>query len=185
MSHHAPKGPVVHAMVAEFDSADALLAAADRARETGYTEIEAYSPFPVHGMSEATGFKCSIVPWIFFVGGFTGACTGMFLEWYISVIDLPLNIGGKPPFSIPSFFPVMYECTILFAAVSGALGMLALNGLPKPYHPIFSTPNFEKASQDRFFLAIEAIDPQYDDVKTQTFLNGLKPINVSVVEEEE
>lgn len=184
MHHDVAVEPQTYAMVAEFDSAEALLDAAGKAREHGYTELDAFSPFPVHGMSEATGFKCNLVPWIFLIGGAMGMIGGISLEAYVSVVDLPLNVGGKPLFSLPSFVPIMYECTILLSSLSGALGMLGLNGLPRPHHPIFSTPGFERASQDRFFLAIEAKDPNYDVVATEKFLKTLKPLNVSVVEEE-
>lgn len=184
MHHDVVLEPQTYAMVAEFDSAEALLVAAEKAKDHGYTALDAFSPFPVHGMSEATGFKCNLVPWIFLFGGAMGLLGGLSLEAYVSVVDLPLNIGGKPLFSLPSFVPIMYECTILFASLSGALGMLALNGFPRPHHPIFSTPGFERASQDRFFLAIEAKDPNYNVIETERFLKGLKPINVSIVEEE-
>jgi len=182
---HAPIAPKIYGMVAEFETPDQLVHAASRAKEFGYTSIDGHSPFPIHGMSEATGFKCNLVPWIFLVGGILGGLTGIALESYVSILDLPLEIGGKPLFSLPSFFPIMYECTILFSALAGAIGMMALNGFPRPYHPIFDCPGFERASQDRFFLAIEADDPLYSEIETRRFLAGLEPINISVVEEEE
>lgn len=174
-----------YGVVAEFDSAEHLVEATGKAREHGYVHLDAHSPFPIHGLSEAAGFKCNLVPWIFFLGGATGMLAGIGLEFYVSVLDYPLNVGGKPLFSLPSFVPIMYECTILFASLSGALGMLGLNGFPRPYHPIFSTPGFERASQDRFFLAVEASDPQFDEAQVSKFLKTLKPLSVSVVEEEE
>ncbi len=172
-------------MVAEFDSPEAIIEATARAREKGYSALECYTPFPIHGLSEAMHFKDERVPWVFFLSGVTGAICGLALETYTAVYDYPINVGGKPLFSLPSFFPVLYECTILFAALGGTIGMLALNGLPRPYHPIFSAPGFERASQDRFFLCIEATDPMFDGEKTKKFLEGLKPSSVSSVEGEE
>lgn len=171
-----------HALVAEFVHPDDILAAANRAREAGYKKIEAYSPFPMHGMSEAIGFKDQRVPWIVFLGGLTGAFCGFGLQYYVAVWDYPLNVGGRPLVSIPSMVPITFEATILFASLGAFIGMLAMNFLPQPYHPIFNTPNFERASQDRFFLAIEANDPQFDMDATRTFLEGLQPEAVSYVE---
>ena len=174
-----------YGMVAEFDTPEAIISATELAREKGYTAIECYTPFPVHGLSEAMNFRDERLPWIFFLCGLTGALSGLALETYTAVFDYPLNVGGKPLFSLPSFFPVLYECTILFAALGGTISMLALNGLPRPYHPIFSAPGFERASQDRFFLCIEATDAQFDNEKTRKFLESLKPFSVSSVEDEE
>ncbi|MFZ4506910.1 MAG: DUF3341 domain-containing protein [Fimbriimonas sp.] len=172
----------VYGFVAEFDSPESLVAAAEKARHEGYKKMDAYSPFPIHELSDAIGFKDVKVPWIVFLGGLTGMLAGYTLQWWTSVIDYPLNVGGRPLNSVVAFIPVTYECTILFAAFGGALGMLALNGFPKPYHSIFNTPGFERASQDRFFLAIEANDPRFDAVETKKFLETLDPIHVAEVE---
>lgn len=171
-----------HALVAEFTHPDDVLAAARKARSSGYKNIEAYSPFPMHEMSDAIGFKDQRVPWIVFLGGLTGAFCGFGLQYYVNVWDYPMNVGGRPLVSIPSFIPITFEATILFASLGAFVGMLAMNLLPQPYHPIFNTPNFERASQDRFFLAIEASDPQFDREATQRFLEGLNPEAVSYVE---
>jgi hypothetical protein len=171
-----------YGLVAEFASPDALVAAASKAREAGYKKMDAYSPFPIHEMSDAIGFRDRKVPWIVFLGGVVGMTAGYTLQWWTSVMDYPMNIGGRPLNSIPAFLPVTYECTILFAAFGGALGMLALNGLPRPYHSIFNTPGFERCSQDRFFLAIEASDPHYDEAETRAFLETCDPIRVEAVE---
>jgi hypothetical protein len=168
-------------MAAEFASAEELMYAAEQAREAGYRRMDAYSPFPIHGLSEAIGFSDVKVPYIVFVSGVMGAALGYLMQWYISVIDYPLNVGGKPLNSVPAFFPVTYECTILFAALGATFGMLALNGLPRPYHSIFNTPGFERASQDRFFLAIEARDEKYDPEVTRRFLEELDPLAVTEV----
>lgn len=170
-----------YALVAEFDTPEALMDAAEAARLAGYKKMDAYSPFPIHGLSEAIGFKSVAVPWIVFCGGISGTFLGFTLEWYTMVVDYPLNVGGKPFDSLPAFIPVSYEATILCAAISAVFGMLALNGLPRPYHSIFNTPGFERATQDRFFLAIEARDKQYDSVATRAFLMEQNPLNVSEV----
>jgi hypothetical protein len=174
------QGP--YALVAEFDSADTLLAAAEQARLTGYRKMDAYTPFPVHGLSEAIGFKDVKVPFSVFIGGLCGVTFGFSLLWYTATVDYPLDVGGKPFNSLPSFVPISFECTVLFSALTAVFGMLAYNRLPKPYHPIFNTPGFERASQDRFFLAIEAADPNYDSSKTREFLDSLHPLSVAEVE---
>jgi hypothetical protein len=176
---------LTHGMVAEFDSTEAILAAAEKAKEKGYTKIDCFTPFPVHGLSEAIGFKDQSVPWFFFIAACVGGLSGLALEWYTSVWDYPLSIGGKALFSLPSFVPVAYECTILFSAVGGTLFMIARNGLPQPHHPIFETPGFERASQDRFFLCVEAVDPLYDEKEVKKLLSSMKPLSISIVEETE
>lgn len=178
--HEEPVNPI-YAMVAEFDSAEALLAAAEKTKEAGYKAVDAYTPFPVHGLSEAIGFHDVRVPWMIFMGGLLGATTGYTLQWYTAVVDYPLNVGGKPLNSLPSFIPITFECTILFSALTAVFGMLALNRLPKPYHSIFNTPGFERASQDRFFLAIETSDHLYESEQVQRFLSELNALKVSEV----
>lgn len=172
----------VYGMTAEFETPEALMDAAEAARLAGFKKMDAYSPFPIHGLSDAIGFKSVAVPYIVFFGGLCGAFTGFTLEWYTQTIDYPLNVGGKPFDSLPAFIPVAYEATILFAALSAVFGMFALNKLPQPYHSIFNAPGFARASQDRFFLAIEAVDPLYDAETTRNFLMEQNPINVAEVE---
>lgn len=178
------KKQLLHGMVAEFDSAEGILHAADAARSHGFTRIDCYTPFPVHGLSEAMKFKDFKTPWMFFILGVVGGLSGLALETYTMVYDYPINVGGKPLFSLASFFPPLYELTILFSAVGGTICMLAFNGLPRPHHPIFAAPGFERASQDRFFLCIEASDPMFNEAETQKFLKGLKPLSISSVEED-
>lgn len=173
----------LHGIIAEFRSAEELLHAARRAREAGYTQMDAYSPFPLHGLSEAIGFEDHKVPWTVFIAGVIGAIAGFSLQYYISVVDYPLNVGGRPLLSWPAFIPVTFETTVLFAAFGAFIGMLVFNGLPQPYHPIFNAPRFERASQDRFFLCIEAKDPLFDRTKTRQFLESLGASLVSEVEE--
>lgn len=175
-----PLGP--YGLVAEFDSPETLMDAAEAAREAGYKKMDAYTPFPVHGLSEAIGFSDKKVPWTVFLGGLFGCFLGYSMEWYTSTIDYPLNVGGKPFNSLPAFIPVAYESAILCASFGAFFGMLIYNGLPKPYHSIFNTPRFERCTQDRFFLAIEARDPKYDRDDTRRFLEGQKPLQVSEVE---
>jgi len=173
----------LHGLLAEFDTAEQLLAAAARVRAAGYRQMDAYSPFPVPGLSEAVGFKRTILPALVLLGGLTGAAVGFGMQYYISVIDYPLNIGGRPLNSWPQFIPVTFELAVLFAAGTAVLGMLALNGLPKPYNPLFNVERFALASHDRFFLAIEASDPQFDAVKTRQLLESLQPHGVYEVED--
>lgn len=181
MSHGIVVDTSPYALVAEFETPEQLVAAAERAREAGYRKMDAYSPFPVHGLSDAIGFHDQKIPWTVFAGGLTGLFAGYSLQWYTATIDYPLNVGGKPFNSIPAFVPVTFETTILFAAFGAFFGMLAMNGLPKPYHSIFNTPGFERASQDRFFLAIESKDAKFDSSETRTFLQTLTPLAVSEV----
>lgn len=182
MSHDAPAAPKIYGMIAEFESPDLLLAAAEKARSAGYKKMEGYSPFPVHGLAEAVGCNDNRIPWIIFGGGVTGAIVGMALQYYVSVIAYPLNVGGRPKFSWPHFVPVTFECTVLLAAFGAVFGMFALNGLPRPHHPVFNAPAFLRASQDRFFLAIESEDPLYDSSETRAFLDSLEPISVAEVD---
>ncbi len=172
----------LYGIVAEFDEAEQVVHAATEARAAGYRKMDAYTPFPVHGLDEALEFHDARVPWVVFLMGLTGCCSGFALQVYTS-LDYPWNVGGRPLISWPSFIPVTYECTILFAAVFGAVfGMLALNGFPRLHHPIFNAPRFELATQDKFFLCIEAVDPKFDREVTAQFLSGLGPTHVSEVE---
>lgn len=176
----APSG--IHGIVAEFEQPEDVLAAATKAYDAGYRKMDAYSPFPVHGLSEAIGFKDNRVPWMIFLCGLTGACGGLAMQWFTSAVDYPWNVGGKPYFSWPAFIPVTFESTILLSAFGAVFGMLAMNGLPRPYHSIFNAKRFERASLDRFFLCIEAEDPRFDVVETARFLRGTNAANVSEVE---
>jgi len=168
--------------MAEFLSAEELLEATTRAAEAGYRELDAYSPFPVEGLAEAVGFPRTRLPVIVFFGGLLGTCTGFFLQWWPNVIGYPQNIGGKPWDSWPAFIPITFELTILFAALSATFGMIVLNRLPSPYHPVFNVERFAHASKDRFFLLIKADDPKFDAEQTRNFLAELNPREVSEVE---
>lgn len=193
----------LYGVVAEFSDADKIVAAADKARAAGYRHMDAYTPFPVHGLAEALEFHDARVPWMIFIAGCVGAIAGYSLQLFTSTpmlepilkqpfindvvirnIPYPMNVGGRPYHSWPSFIPVTYELTILLAAGTAFLGMLLLNGFPRPYHPIFNARNFERASLDRFFLCIEARDPLFEIDKTSHFLINLGADLVSQVAED-
>jgi hypothetical protein len=168
--------------MAEFQNPSDAVAAANRTYEEGYRRIDAYSPYPLEALSEAIGVHSTKMPLIVLIGGIIGGLAGYLLQYYVHVIDYPLNVGGKPLHSWPAFIPITFECTILGAALGAVFGMLALNGLPEPYHPVFNTPNFALASRDRFFLLIEAIDPKFDREATRRFMEGLGAREVTDVE---
>jgi ActD protein len=171
----------VYGMMAEFDDPTSLVAATERARQEGYRCMDAYSPYPIEELHDALGSRHTRLPLIVLIGGVTGCIGGYLLQYWSSAIAYPLNIGGKPFHSWPAFIPVTFECTILVAALSAVLGMLALNGLPQPYHPVFNVPRFALASRNRFFLCIEAKDPRFDIEATRRFLETLHPREVTTV----
>jgi hypothetical protein len=175
------KSPI-YGLLVEFDRAEDLLSAARRAYEEGYRRIDAYTPLPVHGLAEAIGFRRTALPLIVLCGGIAGCIGGFMLQYWVSVMAYPLNIGGRPYNSWPSFIPVTFETTILGAALFAVFGMLALNGLPMPYHPLFNVPRFELASRTHFFLCIEAEDRKFDRTATKYFLEGLGGSEVYEVE---
>lgn len=179
------KGPHLYAIVGEFDDEHELMHAAEATREAGFTRIEAYTPFPVHGLTDAIGFQDVRLKWMIFFGGIIGACTGVALQYWVSAVAYPHNVGGRPYFSWPSFIPITFECMVLFAALTAVFGMLALNRLPMPHHPIFNTPKFDRASQDLFFLAVEAKDPQFDATAIRKLMTSHGATNVSEVQAEE
>lgn len=172
-----------YGLLAELDSAEDLVAAAQKAREEGYTAMDAYSPYPIHDLMEAIEPKRSKVPLVTLIGGVLGALTGFFLQYWTQVFVYPMNIGGRPHNSWPSFIVVTFEMTILFAALSAVVGMIALNKLPRPYHPVFNAETFLKASQDGYFLVIQAEDPQYDRHGTEEFLRSVRAREVVEVEQ--
>lgn len=180
MSHPAPAQNPIHGLMAEFDHADDLLEAAKAARTQGYTVVEGYSPLPIHGLSEILG-QSNIVPMVTLGGAIAGFCAGFGLQFWVNMIEYPLNIGGKPDFSWPAFIVPAYETTILFGALTAAFGMLVMNGLPQPYHPVFNVPQFKDASRNKFFLVIESTDPKFDLAGTKHFLEGLHPLSIAEV----
>jgi hypothetical protein len=175
-----PVNPV-YGLMAEFKTDRALLAAAQQAYGSGYRRMDAYSPFPIEGLAQALGRRRTAVPLIVLISGATGALGGYFMQWYAMAVDYKLNIGGRPLHSWPSFIPITFELTVLCASLSAVIGMLALNRLPQPYHPVFNVPEFARASVDRFFLCIESTDPLFEPAATRRFLETLNPVQVREV----
>jgi len=172
-----------HGLMAEFEQPEGVLAATKRAYDAGYRQMDAYTPFPVEGLAEALGRRGTTVPLIVLTGGILGGLGGYFMQWYATVIDYPLNVGGRPLHSWPAYIPITFELTVLCASLSALVGMLVLNRLPQPYHPVFNAPDFERASQDRFFLCIEAADPKFDMAATRLFLENLGAVKVTEVKQ--
>jgi len=170
-----------YGMLAEFAGAERLVDAAKRTRTAGYSRIEAYSPMPVEGLVEAVGRFRDRLPLLTLIGGIIGGVGGYFMQWYAATISLPINVGGRPLHSWPSFIPVTFEMAVLGAALFAVFGMLALNRLPKLYHPLFNLPAFELASRNRFFLCIRCDDPHYEQQEVQRFLETLQPLLVQEV----
>ena len=173
----------IYGLMAEFDSPTALVNAARAAREKGYRKMEAYSPFPVEELNDVLHLHKNKLPLIVLIGGITGLLTGYLMQYYITVWDFPINVGGRPLHSWPAYIIITFELTVLFSAIFCVLGLLALCGLPMPYHPMFNVPRFATASRNRFFLCIEARDPLFDQSQTAEFLGTLDAKEVSEVAE--
>ncbi|MEX2175563.1 MAG: DUF3341 domain-containing protein [Pirellulaceae bacterium] len=171
----------LYGLLAEFEHPEALLAAAAQARQAGYRRVEAYSPIPIDGLVEALGQVPTWLPQLTFLGGLLGGLLGYALQYYTTVFAYPLNVGGRPLHSWPAFLPIVFELTVLGAALFAVLGMLALNGLPRPHHPLFGVPRFKLASRDRFFLCIESRDGQFRLEETRQFLDSLNPHSIQPV----
>ena len=175
------KTPPIYGLMAEFDTPTDLVAAAHKTYQAGYKKIDAYSPFPIEELSEAIGFHHNAVPLVVLIGGILGCISGYAMQWWISSVSYPVNIGGRPLNSWPAFIVVTFEMTILFSVLAAVFGMLALNGLPMPYHPVFNVPRFAFATKDRFFLIVFSSDPKYSADGTRAFLQGLNPRSISEV----
>jgi hypothetical protein len=173
----------IYGIMAEFDTPTELVEAARKVRQAGYTKTDAFSPFPIHEIDEALGVRRSILPFLIFGGGITGLLSALALVYYVHVWEYPIIVGGRPFFSLTSFIPPMFELTILFAALVAVFGMLLLNGLPQPYHPVFNVPRFALATREKFFLLIETHDLKFNYDETKRFMQGLNPQEVFDVEE--
>jgi hypothetical protein len=172
----------IYGLMAEFEDATALVEATERAHAAGYQRMDAYSPFPIEQLHHAMGSPHSKLPLIVLIGGIVGCIAGFMLQYWAAVIAYPINVGGRPLNSWPAFIPVTFECTILVAALSAVLGMLGVNGLPMPYHPVFNVDRFALASRSRFFLVIESRDRKFDYETTREFLITLNPRDISTVD---
>lgn len=199
MSHGRDTSPKPYGVIAEFDNGEDLLTATKFMRENGYREMDAYSPIPVHGLTDVLEWKDDRLSWVVFLLGVTGFLSGYLLEWWTSagpavsntalqvngLLPYTHNVGGKPLASWPAFFPPAYELTILLAAFGATFGMLGLNGLPKPHHPVFNAESMQRASSDRFLLCVEAIDPRYDEEKVVELLAETKPLTIERIKTSE
>ena len=174
--------PDTYGFLAEFENPNALVAAAQRAYERGYRRVDAYSPYPIEGLADALGHRRNSLPLITLLGGIIGGGGAYFLQYWTSVVAYPVNVGGRPLHSWPSFIPVTFETTILFAGLAAVVGMVVASGLPRLYHPVFNVPDFQRATRDGFFLCIEAKDPRFDPEETRQFLDGLNARDVTEVE---
>jgi hypothetical protein len=168
-----PRTPI-YGLMAEFETVAGLRKGARRARRAGYRDMDAFAPYPVEGLATDLGLPRTRIPFIVLVGAIVGAGVGFFMQYYTMAIDYPFDVGGRPPNSWPVYIPIAFEVTILVSSLSAVLGMLFLNGLPRLHHPVFNVERFARASQDGFFLCIEATDPQFDREQTRQFLDGLQ-----------
>ena len=185
MSAAQASGPEYFGLMAEFADPDELVEKTRQAYEAGYRHMDAYTPFPIHGLSEALGIRWNLVPYVVGLGALLGGIGGFMLQYWTSVIAYPINIAGRPLNSWPAFMVITFETAVLGAGIIGVVGMLALNKLPQPFHPVFRVPRFELASQDKFFLCIFETDPRFDLEETRSFLEGLNPEGVYEVEQDE
>lgn len=179
------RGPTLYGLMAEFVQPKQLVAAAEHARKEGYRKMDAYSPYPVEGLAEALGFRRTRVPLITLIGGLVGCVGGFYMQYWIAAVDYPLNIGGRPLNSWPAFIPVTFELTVLGASTFAVFGMLALNKLPQPHHPLFNIPRFKRASVDKFFLCVEAHDPKFNLAETARLLQSVNAQHVTEVRDED
>jgi hypothetical protein len=171
----------IYGLLAEFETPHQLAAAAWAARSQGYRRLDAFSPFAIEEVSNALDFRSTRVPLVVLIGGILGGMGGFLLQYWVATIAYPVNVGGRPLNSWVAFIVITFECTILGAALSAVFGMLALNGLPEPYHPLFNVPGFARVTKDSFFLVIESTDPLFDMQRTREFLSVLNPRMIAEV----
>jgi hypothetical protein len=175
-----PRTPI-SGLMAEFETPQQVLVATRRAREAGYRVMDAYTPYPVEGLALELESSRTRVPFVVLVAGLVGAASGFLMQYWSMAVDYPFNVGGRPHNSWPVFIPITFEVMVLVASFAALLGMFFLNGLPRPNHPVFNVPRFARASQDRFFLCIEATDPHFDRAGTRQFLSELGPVELTEV----
>ncbi len=175
--------PKTFGLLAEYDTPKAVFKACEKVRDAGYQRWDSYTPFAVHNLDKAMGLKPSMLPWIVFFCGMTGASFGFLLQYWASAIAYPLIFQGKQYFVFQAFVPVTFECGVLFASFGSLIGMMGLNGLPRFHHPLFNSARFARVTDDRFFIAIESVDPRYDAEKTRKLLESTGALSVEEVED--
>lgn len=173
--------PVLAGYLAEFETVDAVVEAARKCRDAGFSKWDVHAPFPIHGMDEAMGIKPTILPWLVLMGGLSGLTGGLLMQWWMNAVDYQYIISGKPMWSLPANIPVIFECTVLCSAFTSVFGMFLLNKLPCMYNPLFKSERFRRATDDRFFVVIDSADPKFDEVGTPKFLQSLHPVAVEQV----
>lgn len=176
------EAPQTYGILAEYESAHDIYEACKKVRDAGYKNWDACSPFPVHGLDKAMGLPASRLPWAVLIAGLSGGILSTILMLWVSAIDYPLNIGGKPMLSIPAFVPVAFECTILFAALTAVFGMFFINRMPTLHHPLFNSERFNRVTDDRFFIVVETQDPNFDMTKTKELLSGTGAVKLETLE---
>ncbi len=181
--HDDTAAPAVYGYLAEFPDGDSLVAATRKAKAEGYTRMDTFSPYAIGETADALGFPKSEMGTIMLIGGLTGACSGFFMQYWCNTYGYSLNVGGRPYLSWPSFIPITFEMMVLTAVLSGLFGFIALCGLPRFHHPLFNSKAFDRATRDRFFLVVEAVDPKYDGPAVRSFLDTLSPLSVEEVME--
>jgi hypothetical protein len=182
-THSLFREPALAGLLGEFQDVDSVIHAAEHVRDAGFERWDVHTPFPVHGMDAAMGIRPTILPWLVLAGGLTGLVSGLALQWFTNAFDYKFMISGKPFISLPTWIPVCFELTILLAALTAVFGMLLLNGLPHLYNPLFKSRRFRRATNDRFFVVIDASDPKFDREETEKMLTQLGATAVEWVEE--
>lgn len=173
----------LYGLLVEFEDVNDLRAAAETVRDAGYTKWDCHTPFPVHGMDGAMGIKPTVIPWLVLGAGITGASVGLFMQWWMNAVDYKIIISGKPFFSLPANIPIIFELTILLSALTAVGSLFAFNGLPMLYHPLFSNERFARATNDRFFLVVEACDPKFNLDQTRQLLESMGGAAIETVED--